>query len=339
MIRELLGSPPGERYRLEALATYRTGSPLRRLLLFARSLGALIRWCLGSGPRIVHVHAAVRGSWYRKGLCVVVAKALRRRVVLHVHAGARDIEAFDARIGPLRRLFFRAAFGLADRVLSVSAATGRELERRFGATGVLVVPNAAPRLLRPAPAPQRAGPDPRELSVVYLGGFEDPAKGGHVLVKAAPAILAAARGIRIELAGPGQPPAAALELVRGSDRVRWLGWVAGERKAELLGRCDVFVLPSISEGLPVALLEAMAYGRAIVASRVGGVPEVLEDGVDALLVPPEDPAALAGAVIGMASDPALRSSLGSAARARAQRLNEVEVSGRLESLYRELAVA
>ena len=78
----------------------------------------------------------------------------------------------------------------------------------------------------------------------------------------------------------------------------------------------IFVMPSRSEGLPMALLEAMAYGMAVVATRVGGIPEVVDDGVDGLLVPTEDPAAIATALRGLAADPSLRERL-AAARAAA----------------------
>jgi len=100
-----------------------------------------------------------------------------------------------------------------------------------------------------------------------------------------------------------------------------------------LDKSQIFVMPSRSEGMPVALLEAMAHGLAIVATRVGGIPEVVDHGVDALLVEPRDSAALALALRELLADPELRNRLGRAARARAERLNEGEVFGQLEAVY------
>ena len=100
VIAALLRSPLAERYRFDAIPTYRDSQPLRRLLLFAGSLLALIRWCAGPGPRIVHVHMAARGSMYRKAAVVAVARAMQRPVVLHVHAGPGDLTAFLNRLGP-----------------------------------------------------------------------------------------------------------------------------------------------------------------------------------------------------------------------------------------------
>jgi glycosyltransferase involved in cell wall biosynthesis len=100
---------------------------------------------------------------------------------------------------------------------------------------------------------------------------------------------------------------------------------------------DLVVLPSLSEGMPVALLEAMAYGRAIVATRVGGMPEVLTDGLDARLVDPGDPSALAAALASLAGDERARRRLGSNARSRAAQLSEAEVCAPLARLYDQLA--
>ena len=85
----------------------------------------------------------------------------------------------------------------------------------------------------------------------------------------------------------------------------------------LMAGCDIFVLGSKWEGLPVALMEASALGLPIVATRVGGIPDAFHDGVDAVLVPPSSPEALAAALGALVDDPARRLELGSAARARA----------------------
>jgi len=98
----------------------------------------------------------------------------------------------------------------------------------------------------------------------------------------------------------------------------------------------VFAMPSRSEGLPMALLEAMAYGMAVAATEVGGIPEVLDSGEEGLLVPSEQPAALADALCRLADDSALRQRLAQGARSRVERLDAVEVADRLGALYASL---
>jgi glycosyltransferase involved in cell wall biosynthesis len=100
---------------------------------------------------------------------------------------------------------------------------------------------------------------------------------------------------------------------------------------------DIMVISSITEGLPIASLEAMAMGKAVVASRVGGIPEVVEDGVSGLLVPPRNPESLAQAVIDLLKKPELRKSMGQAGRARVEKLFSIQrVCEQTAKLYKDL---
>jgi glycosyltransferase involved in cell wall biosynthesis len=331
VMRDLFDSSLAERYRLEPIVTWGGFQPASRLWVFGKGLAALAAWCLRPGRRLVHIHSAVRGSLYRKSICVFLVKLLRRPVVVQIHGGPGDAEVFAARLGPLRRWFIRRGLSAADRVLAVSAESARTIERCFGVDGIGVIPNAAPTV--PA-ALADAVPD--EPHVLFMGGFENPVKGGEALVAALGLCAADLGEIVFELGGPGGPAENISESMGSLSNVRFVGWLDREAKAEALARCGLFVLPSISEGLPVALLEAMAWGRPIVATPVGGVPDVVADGVEAKIVPPGDPEALADAIRALMRDPDERLRLGRAARRRALALNEDEVCGRLDTLYREL---
>jgi glycosyltransferase involved in cell wall biosynthesis len=331
-MRGLLDSPLVQRYRLDVVPTYRGARPLPRLAVFCGGLARLVVWALAGRGRIVHVHVTVRGSAYRKALCALVARALRRRVILHVHAGPGDIAAFRGRLGRPRLALLRAGLAAADSVLAVSEASAEAL-RRAGVTGPIgVVPN----LLPPIPDLDRSWPQEGEVEAVYLGGFANPAKGGDVLVAALPLALLREPRLRLVLAGPGEPPAEAAALIAAEPALSWAGWLDDEAKDRLLRRAQVFVMPSRSEGLPMALMEAMAYGMAIAATDVGGIPEAVADDSEGLLVASEQPQELSEAICRLAADPALRRRLGEAARARAERLDDVAVVDRLDALYRSL---
>jgi len=330
VLRGLLASPLAVRHDLVAIATHRPGGLSARVGVFARGLAAFTLWSLRAPCGLAHVHVTVRGSMYRKTLVTAWAMALRRPLILHVHAGAVELDAFHTRLGPVRQAAFRWAFNAADRVLAVSGASGHVLEERYGAPPVEILPNAVEQIApasAPAPGPQRA---PR---ILFLGGFANPVKGGSVLVEALPALRVALPRAQVDLAGPGEPPPG---LATGDDGVLWLGWLDASSTRAALAAADLFVLPSTSEGLPVALLEAMAHGKGIVATRVGGVPEVVEHGRQGVLVPPGDPAALARALAELACDPDRARTLGAGARERVAELAPERIAERLDRLYLEV---
>ena len=116
------------------------------------------------------------------------------------------------------------------------------------------------------------------------------------------------------------------------DRFRLLG--RRDDVAHVLAACDVFVLASKNEGLPIALVEALALGLPVVATAVGGTPEVVSDGLEGLLVPPSSPDQLASAIERLATDPDLRARMSSAAAERSKHFDIARAVGETESMYR-----
>jgi glycosyltransferase involved in cell wall biosynthesis len=219
--------------------------------------------------------------------------------------------------------------GLVDRVLCALAtaiiATSRAVARRFPWAGakVRLVPNGVD-LERFAPRPQsgalRASLGlPPSAPVAVSVGRHVPEKGYRHLVDATALVERARPGVHWVLVGDGelrgQLEAQARRLGLGS-RVHFTGW--RDDVADVLALADVFVLPSESEGFGRVLVEAMAMGRAVVATAVGGVPDVVVAGETGLLVRPADPVALADAVQALLADRAHASRLGAAGRARAE---------------------
>jgi glycosyltransferase involved in cell wall biosynthesis len=155
-----------------------------------------------------------------------------------------------------------------------------------------------------------------DLVIGALGSYY-PVKGHRDLVEAMPQVLAAFPRAVLLLAGQGALASALAEQAEAlgvSSRVRVVGYQADPR--DFLAALDLFVMPSHSEGMPLALLEAAAMARPIVATAVGGMPQLIEDGMSGLLVPPADPAALARAITRLLGDHALAARCAREASAR-----------------------
>lgn len=164
-----------------------------------------------------------------------------------------------------------------------------------------------------------------------------PEKDIANLIRAAAIVVAGDPAFRLEIAGDGPCREDLVRLaaeLRLGDRVTFLGEI--REVPALLGRASLFVLPSRTEGISLTLLEAMARGLPIVATRVGGNPEVVADGTTGLLVPPQDPAGLAAAIATLRRDPFEAQAMGRAGRHRAEaRFDVRRMAARYEDLYLE----
>ena len=327
VLQTLLSSRLAQSYELRAISTHPAGRRASRIGIFVRALVQL-RKILRSPqtPQIVHVHTAARGSMYRKALIVALARRYGAVVILHLHTGSGEMSEFWDGLGPARRRFFKRALEGADVLLSASDATAREVASRFGTQMPTVLNNPLP-----GPLPREPSNDATQAApeLLYLGGFEAPVKGGQVLLEALAGLGDVSSTFGVTLAGPGQAPP-------GADAVgRWVGWLEGSAKAQALERADIVVLPSISEGLPVALLEAMSYGKAVIATSVGSIPKVIADGVNGVLVPSGDPAALAAGIRRLLAEPQLRRDLGASARLRAAEFTPERIAEQLDVIYQK----
>jgi glycosyltransferase involved in cell wall biosynthesis len=294
-----------------------------------RATVALIRAIRNERPDVVHLHSSKAGALGR-----VAARLAGAPSIYTPHAWAFLMDGSAAQ----RRLWVeleRMGSWLGDTIICVSAD---ELEsgRRVGVLGsrVAMIPNG----VRPAPR----GPERGSGTVVGCVARLAHQKGIDVLLDAAPAVLKHVPDARFMVIGDGP-----LEVVLRrraaelgvADRVRFRTDLVGDARS-VLSAIDVFVLPSRWEGMPIALLEAAAAGLPCIASRVGGVEEVLEDGVSGIVVTPERAAELATAVVQLLRDSFLRRRMGRAARERVSvRFGVDRMVRDTELVYLETALA
>ena len=222
---------------------------------------------------------------------MLVAPAARKPVVLTLHGSGTAGRFEDLNVMAKAPRFARPLLRRARVVIGVSEQL-TEAARRVGAREARWIPNGVD-------IPPEVGEDADPLEVLYVGRLSEE-KGIRELVKAT-------EGLNLVVAGDGPLRG----LVPNA-----LGFVPHDEAQRLIARAAVVVLPSHREGLPMVLLEAMANGRAVVATPVGGIPSLVEDGVTGVLVPKGDAAALREAITRLLGDPALRRKLGVAARAR-----------------------
>ncbi len=255
-------------------------------------------------PDLVHAH-------YATGFGLWMARARIKPCILSVW-GADVVDFPKRRFGePLVRAVLKRATHITATSQFLRHAVGEllpELRRR-----VTVIPFGVkvPRQVSPEPAPP-------PVRLCYIKSHR-PKYGPHVLLKAMLKVREAVPDVRLSMAGEGEMTAELAWMATDlglDDIVEWVGMVPNEQMYDFLQKHHIMVMPSVmpSESFGVAVLEASACGRPVVASWVGGVPEVVRRGETGLLVPPREAGALADAVVKLCRDGQLRRRLGEGGR-------------------------
>ena len=343
--RSLAALPPAE--RAEAAATYYVqgagklasvltllGTALRHPVVLGRGLATVLRvprltlvrrlfwllylaeallvgrWMHRRGLRHLHVHFG--GAVASVGMLTAAAWGLPYSLTIHGPEELLNVDAYHLRekVHAAQFVFCISDFCRSQLCLLVPPAEWPKLEVvRLGVDPVLLTPSS-----RTTPA----GEEDRVLELVCTGRLV-AAKGHTILLEAVRLLRDRGVPLKVTLVGGGEQAQALEDFVAQhglEDRVTFAGALSHAATLTLLRRADLFALASFAEGIPVALMEAMALGLPCVSTTVAGIPELIRSGVDGLLVPPANVAALADALEALAMDARLRRTLGAAARQR-----------------------
>lgn len=289
---------------------------LGNVLIFPRLLAVLMRL----RPNYSIVHCSTFG--YLSGVAVLAGRMLRRPTLLRV-ATENDVREFADGTAWKARFFFQL-LRRADGAIALSEAIRRELlDAGVPDRKVLVVPNGVDvEKFHPATAEERANLNraldlPADKLVIGTVARLVERKGIDILLRAFAKILDrhAAQLIVIGDGPLGAELRGLADDLKIDRSVTWLG--LQDEPEKWLRAMDIFAFPSRLEGSPNAVLEAMATGLPIVATAIGGVVDLIQDGVTGILAPPDDPDKLASALERLIRDARLRSDVGSHARVRA----------------------
>ncbi|MEC4613838.1 glycosyltransferase family 4 protein [Tsukamurella tyrosinosolvens] len=334
-----MAAQPDPAIDVRLVATYVDGTVGQRLRTglggMARSTAAVLR----GDVDVVHVHLSHGGSVVRKAPVLWAARL--RGVPAVVHGHSFDFGGWVTRLPAPARTLVRAALP-ADRWLVLGTGLATEYAAALGLAPetVEVLYNPVPPLpARPAEGLAANGAAESIVRAVALGRL-GVRKGSYDLVAAVAALPPDVRSrLHLTLAGDGEVDEvrAAVAAAGVEEAVTVRGWVDPAGRDALLAASQVFALPSYDEGLPMALLEAMAAGLAPLTTPVGAIPDAITDGDDGLLVPPGDVPALSAALARLVEDPELRKGIAAGARRRARDFAIEPWHERLAALWIELA--
>ncbi|OPZ58646.1 MAG: putative glycosyltransferase EpsD [Deltaproteobacteria bacterium ADurb.Bin510] len=290
------------------VASHVDGSRVRKAFVAMTGLGRAAGLLLGRRFDLVYLHTGDNPSPSRKYLFFRLAGLCGVNTVIHWHA-ASFMEQYPKLSGFWRRRIKRMLTA-AGQVVCLSESWRDDLLKLAPAACVTVLPNAVRLpLLNDGRRPTTA------LRLTFLG-LIGPRKGIWDLLESLKRLREAGFAVRLSVGGNGEVEKLAAEIERLglAEAVDYLGWISAEERDRLLRVTDVYVLPSYGEGLPMSVLEAMSYAIPVVATTVGGLPELIVDGVNGFLVEPGDVDALTARLAELTLDASLRQDMGRSAR-------------------------
>jgi glycosyltransferase involved in cell wall biosynthesis len=230
--------------------------------------------------KIVHLHSASYGSFYRKSIIAIMSRIYGKKVVFHIHAGG--FQEFYNNSG-IFRFYIRWVLKMSSCVICLSEQWLEFFKNQLEISSAVILGNPIEKNTC-----QSYAAEANQLKLLFLGKICDNKgifdlitylKTNHYFLNDQIKLVIAGNGETERLKNVLQDPVL-------NKRITYNGWIAGHEKNVLISECDLFILPSYIEGLPVSILEAMAGGKAIIATNVGGIPSIVQNNYNGFLFEP-----------------------------------------------------
>ena len=330
VVRTYFDAGLAQRLGIRYYPTHIDGTKVQKLLFYLK--GVLRIFCHLAAFEVVHVHMSYHWSFRR--LCPVVfgAKLLGKYSIIHLHGGR--FGDYYRKASTLERFLIEKAFGAAQKVVVLSA-DWRHMVRAFCPIAKsVVIPNctAIPDLSEEIVAAKCDSP----RIILFLGRLSQ-AKGIYDLIAATAGLNREHGSFMVLICGDGEIEKARKRIeAHDLEAIMKLpGWIGADTKKELLQQAYMVVLPSYVEALPMSLIEAMATATPVVTTPVGGIPDLVEDGREGLMVAPGDVAGLQAAMGRLLTDRDLWVKMSRASRRKIESGYTLEtLATKLEELYR-----
>ena len=315
----------------QGFTVHRIGLPRGRVM------GTIVFWLKAIlrirrlNPDIIHGQSTAMGL-----ICFLAKQLLRRPYVVYLRGS--DVH----RPWSLKKVISKLVLNNADAVVALTEQMRRET-LELCSRDVDVIPNGVDAenyeaLPQKSTVRERLGLRDDRRIILFVGTLR-PIKGTRYLIEAMHTIRRRDAESRLLIVGDGEERPSLEQLVLElnlGDTVTFAGKVPNDRVPEYMAAADIFALASLSEGFPLVVAEAMAAGLPIVASRVGSLPEIVEEGENGFLVEPAEPQEIADRILMLLADRDLRRKIGEANRWKAKSYSWHHVAEQLDALYRSM---
>ena len=318
LISEILKSPLKDEFEFIYIESQAEDyGSLGKAFLAARALAKFVFVCCRLRSETVYIHLGSNASLYRESVFIRLAKIFGKKVFTHFHAG--DIGNYYPFQNKFGRKFIRQAIRSSDKIIAVSEESAGQLRNITGANNIFVIPNAidtsAFKFSERSTGEHRTNQTVRLLFVGAIGKL----KGEKDLIQALAMLRDRYSDLKVSFLGCGAESLKSYcEQLKVYHLIEFLGAVSMTERIGFFRQADIFVLPTYAEAMPMAIIEAMAAGLPVISTTVGGIPEMIENGVDGLLFAPGDVNALADKISFLLDHQNIRTEIGEKARRKAR---------------------
>lgn len=310
------------------LASYNGGNIFLQLVVFTSFLFKfLFILFTNKNIEIIHIHSASYGSFLRKSIVLKIAKLFRKKVIFHIHGA--EFELFYNKSPKFFQNFITNILNQADFIIALSKQWGEILSNISSNQNIKILYN--PTFIK------ELNHIPSETARFLFMGRIEKRKGVYEIIESTKYLQN--NNVIINLYGDGDIDKFK-RLIQESavgEKVQIKGWISGNEKKSVYDNSDVLLLPSFNEGLPMSILEAMAWGLPIISTPIAGIPEAVEDGVNGFLIQPGDAKSLAEKIDVLVNDKDLREKMGRESYRIAKEKFDINVIiKQLQGIYDEL---
>lgn len=278
VMRNIEESELNQKYNFIHIDTYITSNFLIKTLIYIKGLMKLLINI--NKIDIAHIHMSYKGSLYRKSIIIHLLKLFNKKVIVHIHGSC--FKEFYNELSKNGRQYCKNTLNKVDKIIVLSESWKEFFETIVDDKKIIVIKNSVlinkKQILR----------EKKEKCTFVFLGRQGKRKGIYDLLDVAEQLKEECNNFDIVIAGDGEIDNVnrIIKEKRLQNIITNRGWVNSKEKDELLRKADVFILPSYNEGLPMSILEAMSYKIPCIATKVGGIEEIINNGEDGFLFEP-----------------------------------------------------